>query len=93
MSSESVLAGPGSSDLVLFSTDHCTLCEEALELLLSMPELAGRSVRVVDVVSDDRLMEAYGATLPVLQLLCVGGEEVVHWPFDRATVVALLARC
>jgi hypothetical protein len=90
VSSESVRTG--SFDLVLFGTDHCTLCEEALELLFSMPELAGRSVRVVDVAGDDRLMEAYGATLPVLQLLCKGREETVHWPFDRAAVIALLAR-
>ena len=92
VSSESVLAGPGSFDLILFSTDHCTLCEEALDLLFSMPELAGCSVRVVDIAGDDRLTEAYAEELPVLKLICNGVEEVVRWPFDRAAVVALLER-
>jgi len=53
-------------DLVLYSTEHCSLCDEALDLLFSMPELAGRSVRVVDVSDSDRLMALYGSRIPVL---------------------------
>ena len=47
-------------ELVLYSTDHCTLCDQALELLFSMPELAGQAVRVVDVATDDALLSRYG---------------------------------
>lgn len=39
-------------NLVLFSTDHCTLCEQALDLLFSMPEIAGFSLQVIDVADD-----------------------------------------
>ena len=52
-----------SSELILFSTEHCTLCDEALDLLLSMPELAGRSVQVVDVAANPELVDRYGESL------------------------------
>ncbi len=71
-----------SRDLVLLSTDHCTLCERALDLLLSMPELRGRALRVVDVAGDDALLERYGERVPVLR---IGGREL-DWPFDAEDV-------
>ena len=65
--------------IVLFSTDHCTFCDAALELLFSMPELQGLSLTVVDVAEDDRLLSRYGERLPVVQ---VGAFEL-DWPFGR----------
>ncbi|MEM8766711.1 MAG: glutaredoxin family protein [Pseudomonadota bacterium] len=76
-----------AKDLILYSTDHCTLCDEALDLLLSMPELAGRSVRVVDLATaDDELLNRYGPKVPVLSL----GERELLAPFDREAVLAWL---
>ena len=74
---------------MLFSTDHCTLCDDALELLFSMPELAGHSVRVVDVAADDTLIDVYGERLPVLEVSETGGSLTrrLFWPFDQAAVV------
>ncbi|NIP16271.1 MAG: glutaredoxin family protein [Pseudomonadales bacterium] len=69
--------------LILFSTDYCALCDEALGLLLSMPELAGISLRVVDVADDDELVTAYGQRLPVL---CFAGREL-DWPFGANDVL------
>ncbi len=80
-------------ELVLYSTDHCSLCEEALELLFSMPELAGQSVRVVDVATDDALLSRYGERLPVLALTSAAGEphpRSLDWPFDGEAVRDLL---
>ena len=37
-------------------------------MLFSMPDIAGLELRVVDVVSDDDLLERYGEQVPVLQL-------------------------
>ena len=59
-------------DLVLYSTEHCSLCDEALDLLLSMPELGGRSVRVIDVSANEDLLTRYGERIPVL----VAGADV-----------------
>lgn len=79
-------------ELILYSTDHCSLCEEALELLFSMPELAGQSVRVVDVATDDVLMTRYGERLPVLEVAAAGRDRgaVLDWPFDAAAVIGAL---
>lgn len=79
-------AGNESDGLVLLSTAHCALCDEALELLLSMPELAGRSLQVVDIAGDDALVERYGERLPVL---LVGGREF-DWPFSRADLARVV---
>jgi len=54
------------SGLILYSTSGCSLCERALDLLLSMPELAGVGLRVVDVAHTPDLMLRYGSRLPVL---------------------------
>lgn len=71
-----------SVELVLYSTDHCALCDEALEWLFSMPELAGYAVRVVDVATDDALTSEYGERLPVLQVRHSEGTTDLDWPFD-----------
>jgi len=57
-----------SAFLMLLSTDHCELCDEALSMLFSMPELAGMELRVVDVAEEDDLLERYGEQVPVLQV-------------------------
>lgn len=75
------------ADCVLYSTDHCQLCERALDLLLTMPELNGRTLTVIDVADDDALLTRYGERLPVLRL---AGAEL-DWPFDAAAVRALIA--
>jgi hypothetical protein len=80
-------------ELVLYSTDHCTLCDQALELLFSMPELAGQAVRVVDVATDDALLSRYGERLPVLELTAAAEDSTVRildWPFDAGSVLGAL---
>jgi hypothetical protein len=78
-----------SLELVLFSTDHCTLCDEALDMLLSMPELAGHSVRVVDIAEDPDLIETLGDHIPILLLNNDRGDDPVRidWPFDSGDVI------
>ena len=76
-----------SMELVLYSTGGCALCEQALELLLSMPELSGLALRVVDVAAEDELLERYGERIPVLGF---AGREIDS-PLDRDGVIDLLA--
>lgn len=75
-----------SRNLVLLSTEHCTLCERALDVLLSMPELRGRQLQVVDVVADDGLLERYGERVPVL----LADARELGWPFSAADVARWL---
>ncbi|MDA1076306.1 MAG: glutaredoxin family protein [Proteobacteria bacterium] len=72
--------------LTLFSTDHCRLCDQAFDLLASMPDLAGQTLDVVDVAHDDDLLARYGERLPVLKW----GSAELAWPFTRDTVRAWL---
>lgn len=72
--------------LTLLSTEHCSLCERALDLLLSMPELRGLTLRVVDVAEDEALLERYGPRLPVL----IWAERELDWPFGAAEVAGLV---
>ena len=78
-------------ELILYSTEHCSLCDEALELLFSMPELAGQSVRVVDVATDDQLLARFGERLPVLEVRAAGADaRLLDWPFDSQTLLGLV---
>ena len=72
--------------IILFSTDYCTLCDAALELLMSMPELRGLSLRVVDVANDEHLLSRYGERLPVVRV----GERELDWPFGREEISNVL---
>jgi hypothetical protein len=72
--------------LVLLSTDCCSLCERALDLLLSMPELRGWQLQVVDVADDDALQARYGERLPVL----LAGTHELGWPFAPSDVLRWL---
>jgi hypothetical protein len=73
--------------MTLYATDHCTLCERALDLLQSMPEARGLALDVVDVAVDDALIERYGPRLPVLAI----GAAELDWPFDRVAVGRAIA--
>lgn len=68
--------------LILYSTAHCSLCEKALDLLLSLPNLAGTQLNVVDIANDDELMQQYAERIPVLRL----GDRELNAPFDGAMV-------
>ena len=73
---------------MLYSTDHCALCEEALATLFSMPELQGWALKVIDVAADPGLLERYGERIPVL-----AANGIEHdGPFDQAALKAFLRR-
>ncbi len=76
-----------SAYLLLLSTDHCALCEDALSMLFSMPELAGMELRVVDIASDDALLDRFGEQIPVLQFWFNERTEFeLMWPFSAGDV-------
>tara|TARA_B100000029_G_C17389629_1_gene892878 strand:+ start:253 stop:510 length:258 start_codon:yes stop_codon:yes gene_type:complete len=77
---------------ILYSTDHCSLCDKALDLLLSMPELAGAALSVVDVALDDELLGRFGERVPVLCVRGPGLDSELEWPFDAATLRSLVVQ-
>lgn len=72
--------------MTLLSTEHCSLCEQAIDLLASMPELRGMTLEVVDVAAYDDLLERYGERVPVLRF----DERELDWPFGSPEVTRLL---
>ncbi len=77
------LAVSEPADLVLYSTDACHLCEQALDMLLGMSELAGRQLEVIDIAADDDLVARFGESIPVLQI----GASRLYWPFGPGDVL------
>ena len=73
--------------LELIVTASCSRCDEALDWLLSMPELRGLALRSREVMADDALYETYAERVPVL---CLAGREL-DWPFDREELKRLLS--
>lgn len=55
-----------SEEVVLYTTQGCSLCDAVLNRLLSEPDFVGLRLSVVDIALDDQLVEAFGADLPVL---------------------------
>jgi hypothetical protein len=56
-----------------------------------MPELSGRSLRVVDIAADDALVAELGELIPVLEIRDDdGGRRRLNWPFDSAAVADAL---
>jgi len=72
---------------MLYSTSACHLCERAVLLLASMPELKRIPWAVVDIADDDELLRRYGMRIPVL----VAGVTELAWPFNADDVTELIA--
>lgn len=77
-------------ELIFLTTDDCTLCDQALDLVLHHPSLAGMQLRVIDVMSDDELFTRYGENIP-LMILQVSGQltkdsKCLCWPFDNEAI-------
>jgi len=76
-------------ELILYSTEGCHLCDEALEVVRAALE-EPCALTVVDIAHDPELVERYGVRIPVLQV--EGHREELGWPFDATAVHRFLAR-
>lgn len=78
--------------LILYSTEGCHLCEEALALYQAAGKTA--ALRVVDIAFDDALFERYGVTIPVLSLQNNDGsvDNELGWPFDSSALNTWLVK-
>ena len=74
------------SRIELLLTEHCHLCEQALDQLLSMRVLSGARLVTVDIALDDALSSEFAHRIPVLRC----GGHCVDWPFSEADVARLL---
>ena len=74
--------------LNFYTTAHCSLCEQVLDLLLGTPELAGYQVHSIEIAHDPELLDRYGDKIPVLEL---DGDELSA-PIDQQGLLKWLDR-
>jgi len=70
--------------LTLYSTSACHLCEQAIYLLKSIPELTEITVVITDISESSDLLDRYGIRIPVLAVDAQDCE--LGWPFNSADV-------
>ena len=72
---------------ILYATDFCQLCDEALALVEQALEAQEYDLEVIDISHSDELMEQYAYSIPVLK--CLDCERELNWPFTGLEVFAL----
>jgi len=78
---------PKISDLILYTTENCHLCEYAQQIIF---ETLGGTVDEIDIIDDDRLLARYGVRIPVLQKTDTLAE--LNWPFTGQDIANLISR-
>ena len=72
--------------ITFYTTDGCTLCSEALDLLFSLKQLRGHDLVTVDIAAEEHLLASLGPVIPVLEL---NGHRL-QAPLDLPRVTAFL---
>jgi len=70
--------------LVLYSTEACHLCDEAVKILVEAHQTLTFEVYVEDIAESEELVERYGLKIPVLFDEQTGKE--LNWPFTFSEV-------
>ena len=74
--------------LILYTTSHCHLCEQAeylLKVLASDLDLKWTSIEIAD---DAKLLALYELKIPVLKR--VDNHQEIYWPFTLNDIMALI---
>ncbi|TBR38554.1 glutaredoxin family protein [Marinomonas agarivorans] len=76
-----------NSDILLFGTLGCHLCDQALALIQqSLPNSV--VIKQIDIVDDPALLESMALRIPVVQV----GNMELNWPFDAGDIQNLWQR-
>lgn len=73
---------------ILYHTQGCHLCEQAKQLIDPLLS-ADSSLALIDIMTDDKLIEEYQVSIPVLKN--EQGQRL-YWPFTAQHVQAFLAK-
>jgi predicted DCC family thiol-disulfide oxidoreductase YuxK len=76
------------TQLVLYTTSHCHLCEQALVLLIRLKEQYAINWITKEISDDDDLIEKYGIRIPVIQR--IDNQSELNWPFSENDIVMLI---
>lgn len=75
-------------NLILYSTSHCHLCEQAEALLLKLALEHELNWETIEIFDNASLYELYEIKIPVLKRLDTALE--IFWPFNEDDIKALL---
>ncbi len=76
-----------ATKFILYSSEGCHLCEQALVLCDS--RIKRLDLHIVDIVDDELLVEQYGMHIPVLKR-CID-DKALYWPFDITQIDELIS--
>lgn len=71
--------------LVLYTTSHCHLCEQAEALLVSLTIQYEITWIPVEIADDNNLIEKYGIRIPVIKR--IDNYTEINWPFSREEII------
>lgn len=77
------------TQLVLYTTSHCHLCEQALSLLIELKHHYAINWISKEISDDDSLIERYGIKIPVIQR--IDNHSELNWPFSGDDIVKLIS--
>lgn len=67
-------------NLILYSTSHCHLCEQAELMLHKLVESHNLEWNVAEITDDANLLNLYEVRIPVLKRL--DNDIELNWPFN-----------
>lgn len=71
------------TDVILYTTAGCHLCELAQDILQSLPAKYELNIIPTEIGDDDALVERYGIKIPVLKFT---DNSELNWPFTAQDV-------
>lgn len=76
------------TQLILYSTSHCHLCEKAEAQLLNVQKQHDICWVTQEISTDDQLLEQYGTKIPVIK--SIKNQSELNWPFSEDDIVMLI---
>lgn len=76
------------TQLILYTTSACHLCEQAAEILQELQKSYSFDVKPLDISADELLVEKYGIRIPVVRNNDLARE--LGWPFNAEDIMGLL---
>ena len=78
-----------ATNLKLYSTSHCHLCEQAEDMLISLVKLHPIAWETIEIIDDEVLLGLYGNSIPVLKR--VDTNQELAWPFTKREIERLIS--
>lgn len=78
-----------TTNLKLYSTSYCHLCEQAENMLISLVKLHPIAWKTIEIIDDEVLLGLYGTSIPVLRR--VDTSEELAWPFTEQEIEQLIS--